>query len=162
MNDPIPLWQHLHGASAHFPIACIMVALAFDYGSQIFKQPHWRTVSFWCMIVASLVAVPLIFSGFAGQLGWKFLGATEPRTYGPVLIHRNIAIAGSLLTILLTIWRTARRDQFTRAQWIVYILLATLATGVIGFTGYLGAYVQNGSDSPLLPAPSSSPAPKAP
>jgi uncharacterized membrane protein len=162
MEDPVKLWQHLHGAAAHFPIACIMVALAFDYGSQIFKQPQWRTVSFWCMIVASVVAIPLIFSGFAGQLGWKFLGADTPweTLDHAVELHRNIALAGSITTMLLTIWRTVRRDQFTKGQWGAYLAIATLATGAIGFTGYLGAYVRSGVNSPFLTPPSPAPTKK--
>jgi uncharacterized membrane protein len=152
MQDPIPLWQHLHGATSHFPVACLFIALAFDYGSQIFKQPQWRTVSFWCMIVASLVAIPLVFSGFAGQQGWKFMGVAEPVEFGPVLVHRNIALTGSIITVLLTLWRVARKDQFTKNQWMGYLVMATVATLAIGLTGYLGGYVARGVDPPWLPA----------
>jgi uncharacterized membrane protein len=152
MEDPVKLWQHLHGASAHFPIACLMMALAFDYGSQIFRQPQWRVVSFWCMVVASVVAFPLAFSGFAGQLGWKFLGADGPweTLDHAVELHRNTALFGAITTLLLTLWRIRRRDEFTKEKWAAYLAIATIATMAIGFTGYLGAYVRSGINSPFL------------
>ncbi len=163
-EDPIKLWQHIHGATAHFPIALIIVSFLFDIGALIFKQPArpgvsedrdttvknpaWRSVAFWTLIIAALGCIPLVISGLAGQIGWFGIsGLTEANPESSVLNkfgHRNVALAGSGLAIALAIWRSARRDKFKGAEFAVYLVLLTLATVAIGWAGYLGAYVAKG------------------
>jgi uncharacterized membrane protein len=140
-EDPIKLWQHIHGATAHFPIAMMVVGFLFDLGAIVFKRENWRTVGFWCLMIAAIVAVPLVVSGMAGGMGW--FGIEKWMAEG-TMKHRNVALIGSGLTILLALWRAVRRDALKGAEWGIFLLLLAAAVGGIGYAGFLGAYVARG------------------
>jgi len=147
-EDPIKLWQHIHGATAHFPIALIVVSFLFDTGAILFKKTQLRNAAFWTLIIAALGCIPLVLSGLAGQVGWFGLtplleqneGSSVLKTFG----HRNIALVGSALAIILAVWRVARKDSFKYGEFMLYFLVLVLTTMAIGYAGYLGAYVAKG------------------
>ena len=144
-EDPIKLWQHLHGASSHFPIVGMMLAMAFDFGATLFRRPTWRVVGFWTLFAAAVIAVPAVISGLWGQQGW--FGVTPALTLNPqssVLFHRNVALFGAGAAILLSLWRIVRRDALKGGEWAAYLVILLLATGAIGYTGYLGSYIARG------------------
>lgn len=140
-DDPIKLWQHAHGASIHFPIALIIVALLFDAGALLFKKDHWRTVSFWCLLIAAGLSVPACLSGLWGQLGW---GGGEKWDAESINKHRNLALISSGVMLALALWRTLVKDRLSpRLQW-VYLVLELIAVGIVGYTGFVGGYVARG------------------
>lgn len=149
-EDPIKLWQHLHGATIHFALALALVSAAFDVGSKLFNKKEWRTVGFWSLIVSVVLAVPAVLSGLWGQLGW-FKGEKWEAEH--LLSHRNVALGGTALLLGLLIWRVVTADfgssrsmQDRKAQggYTLYLILVVLAAGAIGYTGYLGGYVARG------------------
>lgn len=152
-EDPIKLWQHLHGASVHFALALAFVSFAFDLGSQVFHKKEWRTVGFWSLVVAVCLAVPAILSGLWGQLGWFKVEKWVTDPIAHLYLHRNVALGGSITLLLLLIWRSATKDfgvsrtgldRKGNQVYLVYILLSFLATLAMGYTGYLGGYVARG------------------
>lgn len=153
--DPIKIWQHIHGASAHFPIALMSMSFLFDLGGVVLRRPAWRTVGFWCLLVAAVVSVPLILSGFTGQLGWFHQDKWEA---DKMLVHRNVALAAGVLIFILTAWRASReRHHLSGAatpreheigmragELAAYLVILALSTVAVGYTGWLGAYVARG------------------
>ncbi|WP_395144996.1 DUF2231 domain-containing protein [Armatimonas sp.] len=141
-EDPIKLWQHLHGATVHFALALTLVSFAFDLGSKIFGKKEWRTVGFWALVVAVTLSLPAIYSGFWGQLGWFRVEKWEA---DHLLPHRNFALGGTIGIALLLIWRSATRDFSvglnSNRLYLGYLVLMLAATIAIGYTGYLGSYV---------------------
>jgi uncharacterized membrane protein len=140
-EDPIKLWQHIHGASAHFPIALLIVSVLFDIGSSWKKHAGWRTVGFWAIIVAAIVAVPALASGLSAYFGWFGIHWEGDKI---MLLHRNIALGAGGTCIALALWRSIRHDDLKGGTWVVYLGLAILSMLGIGYTGYLGAYVAQG------------------
>ncbi len=140
-TDPISLWEHVHGASSHFPIAMMFVSFAFDLGAIVFRNRNWRTVGFWTLIVAAIIAVPTILSGLTGLYGWFGFEKWDSKT---MLLHRNLALFSGGAVILLALWRGLRRDKLGKGEFIAYMIIVTAATAGIGYTGYLGAYVAQG------------------
>jgi uncharacterized membrane protein len=140
-EDPIKLWQHIHGASSHFPVAGIILSFLFDLGATLFRRPNWRHVGFWTLIATAIVSVPAVVSGLSAQLGWFGVDKWQA---DHLLIHRNVALGGAGLALLLALWRVARRDDLKGGEWIAYLVLAAVATGLLGYTGFLGAYVARG------------------
>ncbi|MDX1935021.1 MAG: DUF2231 domain-containing protein [Capsulimonadales bacterium] len=140
-EDPIAFWQHIHGATAHFPIVGLILAFCFDMGATIFRRPHWRTIGFWTLLVAAVVSVPAVLSGLTGQNGWfgvsRWMSDSMER-------HRNVAIVVSVLAVLLSLWRIVRKDELKGTEWLAYLVLLTVATGIISYTGWLGGYVARG------------------
>lgn len=149
-EDPIKLWQHLHGASVHFALALALVSAAFDWGSQLFGKKEWRTVGFWSLVVAVVLSIPALVSGLWGQLGWF---KAEAWTADHLLMHRNVALGGSIALLGLLVWRVLSQDfgssrtgleRRASGAWWAYLTLVLLAAGAMGYTGYLGGYVARG------------------
>ncbi len=149
-EDPIALWQHLHGASVHFALALALVSAAFDLGSKLFRKPEWRTVGFWSLVVATVLAIPAVVSGLWGQLGWFKADVWQA---DQLLKHRNFALGGSLALLALLIWRCAThdfgvgrssRDRRSTQTYTIYLVVVSLAAIAMGYTGYLGGYVARG------------------
>lgn len=152
-EDPIKLWQHLHGATIHFALALALVSAAFDLGSKLFQKKEWRTVGFWSLVVAVVLSVPAIISGLWGQLGWFGLKDDERWQAEHLLAHRNVALIGSAALLLLLLWRTftgdfgisrSTYDRKGQGAYTLYLVLIVLAAGAMGYTGYLGGYVARG------------------
>ena len=140
--DPMKLWQHVHGASSHFPIALIIVAVLFEIGAVLWKKPTWRTVGFWAVIVAAVLAVPTTLSGLTGQLGWFEFDKWEAEH---LILHRNVSLWGGGAILLLAIWRVVRaKNTMKPGELAAYLIALIGATGAIGYTGWLGAYVARG------------------
>ncbi len=140
-EDPIKLWQHIHGASSHFPIALLILSVVFDLGSSWRKNAGWRAVGFWCIIVAAIIAVPATVSGLSANLGWF---GVEKWDAEQMVLHRNIALATGGMSIVLALWRSLRRDDLKGGAWAVYLGLAIMTALGISYTGWLGAYVARG------------------
>jgi uncharacterized membrane protein len=158
-EDPIKLWQHFHGASVHFALALALVSIAFDLGAMLLQKKEWRTVGFWSLIIAAVLSIPAVLSGLWGQLGWfksssiRLLnpGDASPWTADHLLIHRNFALAASIVFVLLTLWRcltsdfgNGSRERKTGRFFVIYLVLMTIASGCVGYAGYLGGYVARG------------------
>jgi len=141
-DDPIKLWQHIHGACSHFPIVGMTLSFLFDIGAILFRRPNWRPVGFWTLIAAAVISVPTVLSGLSAEYGW--FGISPKWEAEHLILHRNLALAGSGAAIVLALWRAARKDMLKGAEWIAYLVVLTVATGLIGFTGFYGAYVARG------------------
>ncbi len=159
-------WQHLHGASTHFPIVLIMLAVVFDVGAILFKKESWRTVAFWCFLLGALFSIPSILTGLSGINGW--LGVKEeekwfidPGSKGEQFVnrHRLMAFIFGGSSIVLALWRAAVKDKLKGLPFYVWLLLAVVVAGGIGFVGFLGGAITHGDYGPEpTPAPEASPA----
>lgn len=147
-EDPLRLWQHLHGATTHFPIALVFVAAAFDTGALLFKKSNWRTVGYWTLIAAVIMLLPAMASGLYGI----YLDANGKATYAAegynhartVLWHRNMSFFATGFLAIPATWRTAKRDELPNAARIVCLLLLLIGAGFIAVVGYHGGYIPRG------------------
>jgi uncharacterized membrane protein len=136
--DPIISWQHIHGASTHFPIALLAVSLFFDLGALAFRQTGWRTAAFYTLILGTIAAIPACLSGLTGGNGWF---GNDAWTSGPINNHRLISLIASGVALLLTLWRCLRRDKLERGELVVYLIIMAFVVAGVGYAGWLGAYV---------------------
>jgi uncharacterized membrane protein len=153
------LWQHLHGASTHFPIVLLLVAIGFDIGAILFKKESWRTVAFWCFLVGALSTLPSVLSGLSGMNGW--LGVTEKEKWyveagskgeAFLLRHRNLALISGGASLLLALWRTLAKDRLRGGVFYAWLILAIAVAGGIGFVGFLGGAITHGDYGETAPA----------
>lgn len=120
----------------------MFVSFAFDYGALLFRKPVWRTVAFWALVTAAILAVPTLLSGLTGQLGWFHVTAVDASDH--LLPHRNAALISSGIIVPLCLWRVLRKDRLAGHEFALYLVILTIATVAIGYTGWLGAYVGKG------------------
>lgn len=130
-------WVELHGAVTHLPVACLLLAPAFEIGAALWRKPEWRVVSFWLLVVAVVLAVPSLATGWITGNDMHFTGgaAAPPTVFAQ---HRLAAFTASGLAIVMLAWRIATHDNLSRTARGAWVLLSLGAAGVIGFTGYLG------------------------
>jgi Predicted membrane protein len=161
-EDPIGLWQHVHGATTHFPIAMAVTSIAFDLGALLFKKESWRTVAFWLLIIAAIGVVPAITSGlfyiYRDPKGMEH--AQMMGDIATVLSHRNVSLFAGALLIFLALWRVGMKDRLKGISLGIYLLLAVIMVGGIGYAGYLGGYLGHGYWGPLTPAEETPAAPE--
>ncbi len=147
-EDPLKLWQHLHGATTHFPIALVFMSVAFDMGALLFKKENWRIVGFWTLVACMILIVPAIASGLygiyvdtGGKANFAAGGYNAVRT---IQWHRNMSFFATGFLLIPTIWRVAKRDQLATDARVVCLCFVFLAMLFIAVAGYNGAYVPRG------------------
>lgn len=145
-NDPLTLWQHIHGASSHFPIALLIFSALFDFGATILRRPEWRIVGFSALVIGALMTLPAVASGLTGFYGWFGI---SPYYYDPkatsLLTHRTFALIGGGLSLFLALWRTLRRDKLAGVEWGLYLAAIALCVALISYVGLLGGWVARGA-----------------
>lgn len=141
-------WPEIHGALTHFPIALLVMAAAFEVGAWLTKKERlrndWRTVSFWMMCGAVLMAVPALITGYITGRTLFSGPASAPQIF---TWHWQAAVTTSVLATLTLLWRLKTRDQLSRAARgaLVASLLVTVA--FVATTGYLGGKMVFGDET---------------
>ena len=140
----------LHMASAHFPIALLMSNVFFDVVGRIWKMAELRTASYWTHLLGAVSAVATIFLGSLGNPYLKDTGLLGNlwRDYGHAMTqkavqHSWIGISSFLLFAGLALWRIKKKDEFSKAELTVYMLLTGIGIILLGLTGYLGSHVMD-------------------
>ena len=136
-EDPLKIWQHVHGASSHFPIAMGLTAFIIHVVPLKVLHSHRDSFVRVAVLIGALASIPAVLSGLSADLGWF---GVEPWVANRILPHRNAALCGSALLIILTILQI-----WVKAipKWVItlFLLATTLA---IGYAGFMGGYVSRG------------------
>ncbi len=143
---PILSWVEIHGALTHLPIAFLLAVPVFEIGALVLRKPEWRTVSFWLLVAAVVMAVPTLISGWITGNDLKFTGtATAP----PAIFvwHRLSAFTTSGLAIILLFWRVRTGDRLQKHARLASVGLAVLAAVFVGGTGFLGGRMVFGASN---------------
>ena len=147
-EDPLRVWQHLHGATTHFPIALVFVSAVFDAGALLFKKTNWRTVGYWTLMATVIMLLPVVASGLYGI--YVDAEGKDRMTNGgynvarTILWHRNMSFFATAFLLIPAIWRTAKRDEITTAARVVCLLFVVIGAAFIAVVGYNGGYIPRG------------------
>ena len=140
----------LHMASAHFPIALLMANAFFDVVGRLWEKAELRIASYWTHLLGATSAVITIILGSLGNPYLKDTGLLgRPwHDYGNAMTqkavqHSWIGIGSFVLFVGLAIWRVKRRDNFSKVELTLYMLLTGLGVATLGLTGYLGSHVMD-------------------
>ncbi|HZT43313.1 MAG TPA: DUF2231 domain-containing protein [Chthonomonadaceae bacterium] len=128
-------WPELHGALTHFPIACLILACVFEIGAYLLRKPEWRLISYWMLVVSVIMAVPALATGW---LTANRMFDQAPSLPSVVVWHRAMAFTTAGIALLLLIWRTRTRDRIGGGALLGSIVALVIASGAVGYTGYLG------------------------
>lgn len=136
-EDPLKIWQHVHGASVHFPIAMALTALTIQLAPLKFLHNHRDSFVRVAVLIGALVSIPAVLSGFSAAMGWFGI---EPWVANRLIPHRNAALCGSALLIILTTLQISVKEL---PKWVITLLLLASAI-TMGYAGFMGAYVSRG------------------
>ena len=128
-------WARLHGGATHFPIALLVVALAFDaagfWWNDENRQREFRAVGFYVMLAAALAAPVAVFSGLALSKG-ELLGR------GTLALHHYFLWPAFGLLTGLAVWRLVVRDMASRRAFGWFLILAAITAAAMLGAGYWG------------------------
>jgi uncharacterized membrane protein len=126
-----------HVAMVHFPIALIVVSVAFDLLSLRKQNVALLRAAYYTVIVAAISAVPTVVTGLlAWQLQFEGKGLK-----GNLKLHLFLALISSVL-IWLVCWLHVQQQRQRRASSAVFRLTVEIvAVALTLLTGHIGGFV---------------------
>ena len=126
-----------HVAMVHFPIALIVVSVAFDLLSLRKQNVALLRAAYYTVIVAAISAVPTVATGL---LAWQFQFEGKGLK-GNLQLHLFLALISSVL-IWLVCWLHVQVQRQQRASSAVFRLtVETVAVALTLLTGHIGGFV---------------------
>lgn len=128
-------WAQLHGATTHFPVACILCSGASDAaGFALSQRPVGRdlhVVGYWTMLAAAAGSVPAVASGIMMTRG-SILG------HGALRSHHLFVWPSFALLVALAVWRVLAGARANRRAIASYLALVAVTTCLVSAAGYWG------------------------
>ncbi len=129
------LWARMHGGATHFPIALLMVSVAFDHAGfwwpNEVRREEFSAVGFYSLLLAAAASPVAVLSGLALSQG-TLLGT------GALAMHHYFVWPAFGLMIGLAVWRWMVRGRAARRVGGGYLALATLTVVAMMAAGYWG------------------------
>ncbi len=129
------LWARMHGGATHFPIALLMVSVAFDHAGfwwpNEVRREEFNAVGFYSLLLAAAASPVAVLSGLALSQG-TLLGT------GALAMHHYFVWPAFGLMIGLAVWRWMVRGRAARRVGGGYLALATLTVVAMMAAGYWG------------------------
>lgn len=126
-----------HVVLIHFPIALLLVGVAFDAAAQWTKRQALAAAAYYNLAVAAAFTLPVVLTGL---LAWHF--QLEGQKLKGVLLLHLVLGAVSSAAICLVWWlhhraRSAPHPTFPPYRWPVEVIAVLLVT----LTGHLGGFL---------------------
>jgi uncharacterized membrane protein len=138
--DP-SVWNKLHGATTHFPIALVMASLLFDLiGCLVPDDPHktrragFHAAGFYTLTLAALGAVGAVISGLLITAG-KLWG------HGAVARHHAFVWPAFGLLLALAVWRLAAGNRTSGRVFKAYLIISMITCALMSTAGYWGGEI---------------------
>ncbi len=131
----------MHGGATHFPIALLVVSVAFDHAGFWWRNKARRrefsSVGFYSLLIAAAASPVAVLSGLALSRG-TVLGT------GALAMHHYFVWPAFGLMIGMAVWRLVMRERTSRRAGGGYLVLATLTVVAIVTAGYWGGEMITG------------------
>jgi uncharacterized membrane protein len=128
-------WARMHGGATHFPIALLMVSVAFDHAafwrSNELRRRDFRVLGFYSLLVAAATSPVAVLSGVALSRG-VLLGT------GMLALHHYFIWPAFGLLIGLAVWRLVTRECASRRARGCYLAIASITLAAMMSAGYWG------------------------
>jgi uncharacterized membrane protein len=125
----------MHGGATHFPIALIVVSVAFDVAGFWWRDEsrrrELRSMGFYSLVIAATASPAAVLSGIALSKG--ILWGT-----GSLALHHYFIWPAFGLLIGLAVWRLVMRGHTSRYADACYLTLAALTLAAMMTAGYWG------------------------
>jgi uncharacterized membrane protein len=133
-----------HVVLIHFPIALLLVGVAFDLVAQRTRNASLAAAAYYNLLVAAASTLPVVATGL---LAWRWQLEGQ-RLKGILLLHLVLAVISSL-TIWLIWWIHWRARRSPARSLPAYRLpVEALAVLLVTLTGHLGGFL-SGVNSPV-------------
>ena len=125
----------MHGGATHFPIALLMVSVAFDFAAlwwrDELRRRDFRAVGFYSLLMAAAASPVAVLSGIALSKG--IVWGT-----GMLALHHYFIWPAFGLLIGLAVWRLVTRERASRRACGCYLAIASITLVAMMSAGYWG------------------------
>jgi len=129
------LWARMHGGATHFPIALLMVSVAFDHAGfwwrDEIRRGEFRAFGFYSLLIAAAASPVAVVSGIALSKG-VLLGT------GLLALHHYFIWPAFGFLVGLAVWRLVMRERVSRRAHGYYLAFASLTLVAMMSAGYWG------------------------
>ena len=124
----------LHPMLVHFPIALLIMSVAFDAAGTIWKRECFREGALWLLVCGLVGGIAAALAGDMAEDAAKQAGIAE------ALIENHETFALTTLGIfgILLLWRVFLRNQFSLNTIKVYMVVAMIGLGTLSVAGHFG------------------------
>jgi uncharacterized membrane protein len=112
--------QNIHPMLVHFPIALLLAATLVYCLAIVGHRQAWAWTGLWMLAMGTLGAIVAAASGLWAAPGVMVAVSVKDHLLYP---HRNLMLAVTALSIVLTVWAIAARPLPERGR---YVFVATL------------------------------------
>lgn len=125
-----------HIVLIHFPIALLIVAVAFDFIAQWTKRKGVADAAYYNLLVAAISTVPVLATGV---LAWRFQLEGQ-KLKGILLLHLILACVSSVM--IWVVWWVHFRARRQKAPVPGFRLaIELLAAVAVAVTAHLGGFL---------------------
>lgn len=127
---------NLHPLFTHFPIALLLVSLAFYLLGLVFKKEHFLKTGQWTLYFGTMGAVAAVWTGLQAA-------NTVPHddtTHAMMMAHQYLGIAVLVLSALLSLWLLISKSSLPKAKPVFVgglFLITALLLQQVDFGGRL-------------------------
>src|ERR1700693_5966202 len=125
-----------HVVLIHFPIALIIMAVAFDVVAHWTKRPGLADAAYYNLLAAAISTVPVLATGL---LAWQF--QLEGQKLKGILLPHVVLAYVSTAMIWLVWWVHFHTRRKTLDLPSYRLAVEVLAVGVVALAGHLGGFL---------------------
>lgn len=127
------LFNHVHGATTHFPIALLFVSAGLDVFAR--RWPGLRSAAWLLLALGAAGTVLGTLTGLAAHFAYE----NVERLHDPIERHQNLGFATTAIFVGLAAWRwRSLRLGKDVGGTRLYLILMLSGLAVLGLTGFLG------------------------
>ncbi len=127
------LFNHVHNAVTHFPIALLFVSAGMDYFAG--KRPGLRSGAWLLLVLGTLGTVAATVTGLLAHLAYE----DDSILLSAIDRHQYLGFATTALFVGLTAWRWRSMHRGSDVGGTrVYLAVALFGLAVLGLTGFVG------------------------
>jgi len=127
----------LHPPIVHFAIALTIVGVIFDFVGLILRKESLKNAGFWTFVIGVIAVWGAMFSGeSAEELVEKFIEGTSVEEIFET--HEELGKILPWIFLFLGLFRIYLFIKENQKIFILYIIVAFVSIGLIGYQGRLG------------------------
>jgi uncharacterized membrane protein len=130
--------QNLHPLVVHYPIALLSAAAALYVLAWLAGSEKVEWAALWMLVLGFLGAAAALASGLYGAPGLMIADSVRTNLLRP---HKQLMIAASALTTVLTVWAVAARPMPHRGRVVFVAALIALVALIAKGADYGGRMV---------------------
>lgn len=124
----------LHPAIVHFPVALLSIAALFAVISLFGKNDFFKRAAFWNLLLGVIGAIAAVLTGLIEEQN-----LIHSEDIHQVLVkHKYTGFAIMILSQILLTWYWVRKNKYGRKEYVLWVSLLVIGTGMIIYQGFLG------------------------